>query len=60
MHFIDPPSPFAQLQEWKDHLADLRAIKEPDEQVKEHIETAEKYIKAHESGGLQEALKLDR
>lgn len=58
MHLIDPPSIFASLEDWQEHLAELQAIKEPDQQVNKHIKTASKHIKAYESGGLEKALKL--
>lgn len=41
---IDPPTPFASLQDWKDYLAELRRITDPDDQVRDAIEDAEAVI----------------
>lgn len=41
---IDPPSPFATLEEWEEFLADMRSIPNPDDDVKRHIEEAEAEI----------------
>ena len=43
--FIDPPSPFAPLSEWKDWLAELKKIKPRDSEIARLIEEAEAEIK---------------
>lgn len=44
--FIDPPSPFAPAQEWRQHLADLEKIKDPTPDVLEAIKSAEEHLKS--------------
>lgn len=42
--FIDPPSPFASLEEWEQFLAEMRAIEPKDADVLRHIAEAEAMI----------------
>lgn len=44
-YFIDPPSPFASLQEWHQYLADLEKIKNPQSDVVEAIKDAQAHLK---------------
>ncbi len=42
--FIDPPSPFAPLAEWEDHLKAMKKISPRDDQARAAIAEAEKEI----------------
>lgn len=44
IYLIDPPSPFAPIDEWRKYLADLRRIRQKTEQIKEAIAEAESHI----------------
>lgn len=46
---IDPPSPFAPTKEWREFLFELEKIRDPDNDVKRHIEIAKAEIKARQS-----------
>lgn len=46
---IDPPSPFAPVAEWRAFLAELRAIKDPDQAVLDAIAEAEAIIATAEA-----------
>lgn len=48
MMIIDPPSPFAPVAEWRAFLAELRAIKDPDDMVRQAIAEAEAIIATKE------------
>ena len=44
-YLIDPPSPFDTLKVWEDFLAEMQKIENPDEDVRRHIEIAEREIR---------------
>lgn len=49
-YLIDPPDRFSgSLQDWKDYLAELRRITDPDDQVRDAIEDAEAVIAEKEA-----------
>ncbi len=54
MEIIDPPTPFAPLSEWKDYLAELRAIEEKTDQVRAAIDEAEAFITQAEAANKSE------
>lgn len=46
---IDPPTTFDTLQAWQEFLADMRKIKDPDDDVLRHIEQAEREIRTRQN-----------
>lgn len=51
--FIDPPSPFAPLTEWQAFLAEMKAIDEPNDDVRAAIANAERVIAEMQAGTYQ-------
>lgn len=43
-YLIDPPSPFDTLDAWRTFLVEMKAIRDPDDLVKQTIADAEKII----------------
>ena len=44
MRIIDPPSPFASLEEWQTFLEEMKAIEPKDDDIREAIAEAEKMV----------------
>jgi heme oxygenase len=42
--FIDPPSPFDPPEDWREFIAELEAIPEPEEDIRQAIADAKQYL----------------
>jgi len=51
MRMIDPPSPFASLEDWVKFLAEMQAIEPKDDDIREAIAEAEQMIAEKQNPG---------
>lgn len=52
--FIDPPSPFAPIEEWREFLVEMESIMDPSSyaaaDIADQIEQARRHITAYDQG----------